>query len=382
MQIILIVNSTYGHPGNVAFRALQLGELLTERGTQWHCYARDSVVSSPHVSRVVPGGDCIPRALNFIRTALYPRFPSRALDRALFTRSVRRSVLPMVLGTRKYKVTTRNVLVHLWEYSAPLIEELQAAGIRVLLEVPIAPSAFVAAHPELYPAVEDPDERAAFQAADVLLAPSTFVRDALISSCGVPSSKTRVAPFGAIIPPPIQREYRLNKSVRFGFVGAVNRRKGVFHLLQAFNGHFPADELILCGRVHRELVRAVRHTPGVRAVGFGPVTPWYEQFDVMVFPTLLEGSAKVVYEAMAAGLPVITTPHAGAIIEDGVDGFLVPPGNAELLRARMHELRNSPELRRQIGERARATIERNYTWRHYAERVFAVYQELAPDFGG
>jgi glycosyltransferase involved in cell wall biosynthesis len=47
-----------------------------------------------------------------------------------------------------------------------------------------------------------------------------------------------------------------------------------------------------------------------------------------LFPTLSEGSANVVYEALSAGLPVITTPSAGSIIQDGVDGVIIPPRSA------------------------------------------------------
>ena len=58
---------------------------------------------------------------------------------------------------------------------------------------------------------------------------------------------------------------------------------------------------------------------------------WYRQSDVFVLPTLSDGFAITQLEAMSYGLPVVATPSCGAVVSDGVDGFIVPSRNAEAL---------------------------------------------------
>src|SRR6202040_262152 len=76
--------------------------------------------------------------------------------------------------------------------------------------------------------------------------------------------------------------------------------------------------------------------------------------DVFVFPSLFEGSAVVTYEALATGLPCVVTPSAGSVVRDGVEGFIVPPGEVEPLAERMERLGDDPALRQAVGLAARA----------------------------
>ena len=58
---------------------------------------------------------------------------------------------------------------------------------------------------------------------------------------------------------------------------------------------------------------------------------WYRQSDVFVLPTLSDGFAITQLEAMSYGLPVVTTPCCGAVVGYGLDGFVVPAGDADAL---------------------------------------------------
>ena len=85
----------------------------------------------------------------------------------------------------------------------------------------------------------------------------------------------------------------------------------------------------------------------------------YGASDVFVFPTLGDPYGLVINEAMAAGLPVVSTTAAGEIrqrIRSGKNGFLVEPARADQLAARMLALARDPDLRRRLGLAAAADV--------------------------
>jgi glycosyltransferase involved in cell wall biosynthesis len=95
----------------------------------------------------------------------------------------------------------------------------------------------------------------------------------------------------------------------------------------------------------------------------------FRKADVFVFPTLVEGMPLAVIEAMASGLPVITTPNGpGDIVRDGVDGFLVPPRNVDAIVERLEQLRANHDLRASMGQAARSRA-LGYTWSNYRENM-------------
>ena len=103
----------------------------------------------------------------------------------------------------------------------------------------------------------------------------------------------------------------------------------------------------------------------------------YEWADVFVFPSICEGSATVTYEALAAGLPVITTPNAGSVVRDGVDGFMVPIRDAEAIAARLELFLGDAELLAHMSQNA-IKRGREFSWEKYGERLVAALQQIIP----
>ena len=99
--------------------------------------------------------------------------------------------------------------------------------------------------------------------------------------------------------------------------------------------------------------------------------------DVFVFPSLFEGFALVILEAMAAGLPVITTPNTAGpdLIEDGKEGLIVPAGDVKALQTAMESLLNDPERAQAMGRAAHEKA-KEYTWERYGERWEEMLHEL------
>jgi glycosyltransferase involved in cell wall biosynthesis len=94
-----------------------------------------------------------------------------------------------------------------------------------------------------------------------------------------------------------------------------------------------------------------------------------------VFPSIEEGSALVTYEALASGLPVVATPNAGSVVQDGVQGFIVEAQNPPALGTRLDQLRADACLRRAMGAAARRLAE-GFPWAGYGQRLLEAYQQM------
>lgn len=95
---------------------------------------------------------------------------------------------------------------------------------------------------------------------------------------------------------------------------------------------------------------------------------YFQRADIFVYPSLYEGSAIAIYEALASGLPVITTPNNGSRITDGVEGFIVPIRDVEALKEKILVLYEDRELRETMGTNARKRAE-EFTWATYRRKV-------------
>jgi len=215
--------------------------------------------------------------------------------------------------------------------------------------------------------------------ADYILIPSDFVRDSFIAE-GVPETKLIQIPFGvdcSRFTPAARSEVHPFRAV---FVGQVNIRKGIPYLLEAWKRLGWRDaELWLVGRVLPEIkdvLRAYADLPGIRTVGFlNTPAEAYQQSDIFVFPSLEEGSALVTYEALACGLPVVTTPNAGSVVQDGIEGFIAPIRDTDALAERMEQLRANARLRQEMGRAARKRAE-EFPWERHGEQLASRYTRL------
>lgn len=140
------------------------------------------------------------------------------------------------------------------------------------------------------------------------------------------------------------------KGLQFVYSGPVSVRKGAHILLESWKALSPgaSSELHFYGVVTVP-TRVVDHA-GEGVVFHGSVSRAemvraYQEASVLVFPTLCDGFGMVAAEALAHGVPVITTPNAGAadLIVEGRNGFLVPPGDTAALAERMQWCLDHPQ---------------------------------------
>ena len=162
------------------------------------------------------------------------------------------------------------------------------------------------------------------------------------------------------------------------FSGALIERKGVHHLLEAWRRLELKDaELWLVGSVHAEIkpYLAKYAHKSIKVIGFAQKPEKYlRQSTVHVFPSQCEGSAKVTYEAAACGLPQITTREAGDLVEDGVQGIVIPPADVDALAAAIQHLYDHPEIVARMSRAARERVVENFTWDHFRARLLDAYE--------
>ncbi|MGR9099996.1 MAG: glycosyltransferase family 4 protein [Gammaproteobacteria bacterium] len=181
-------------------------------------------------------------------------------------------------------------------------------------------------------------EEEEWKLADCIVAGSQFVRSGLME-CGVPETKIRIVPYGVdsrmFARPERKNAGNDNGRLKVLFAGAVGLRKGAPDLLDALIRLGPEKvEARFAGPI--ALDRGKIEPYKAVAAFLGPVprsqmADLYHWADVFVLPSIVEGSATVCYEALMAGLPVITTPNAGTIVRDGIDGFIIPIRKSDTL---------------------------------------------------
>jgi glycosyltransferase involved in cell wall biosynthesis len=215
-----------------------------------------------------------------------------------------------------------------------------------------------------------------YDEADFVTVPSRFAFESMVAE-GIPESRLFLLPYGVdslrFTPAARRRE-----DFRLLFAGQVSLRKGVPYLFEAWKKlRLPGAELQLAGRVTpdaQRVVEAYRDEASIRFLGHvRDVPPLYREASAFVLPSIEEGSALVTYEAMAAGLPVICTPNAGAVVRDEVEGIEVPIRDADALASAIERLFRNPELRQEMGVAGRRRAG-EFTWEAAAGRLVDAYR--------
>jgi glycosyltransferase involved in cell wall biosynthesis len=210
--------------------------------------------------------------------------------------------------------------------------------------------------------------------ADTILVGSRFVRESFIEQ-GIEPSRLVTVPYGADLQrfQPATQPRPAGAPFRVLFVGQIGERKGVSHLLKAYQAFAKPDtrlqlvgDFVAGSEVYAPYRSLFEHTPNVPQARLAELL---RAADVFVLPTLVEGMPMVVIEAMACGLPVIVTAHGpDEVVRDGVDGCIVPPCDATAIAAALERLYADRELRLQMGRNALRRAS-HWTWERYAQRA-------------
>lgn len=218
--------------------------------------------------------------------------------------------------------------------------------------------------------------------ADLILCGSEFVKASCISF-GIDEGKLRVIPYGADLSKfdYSKKKCKLSEKIKVVFVGSVSYRKGADILLDVWQElikRFCNIELHLFGN---KQIEAPTNITNVFFHGFVNQEDLVEELrtaHISVLPTFFEGSSLAIYQSMAMGLAVVTTPNAGSIIKNKVNGLLVSYGNKVELFDTLCQLITDRNLREVLAQNALKDV-KQYTWYQYGRSLSSILQDRCKD---
>jgi glycosyltransferase involved in cell wall biosynthesis len=279
---------------------------------------------------------------------------------------------------------------HVYTFSGAGLDILEAArdaGLYTLVEQPAAPAEIeqqiMAEEHERYPDWEPSTnsdkvkteyamvQRREWEIADKIIAPSKFVAVGL-QRLGVPDDRCVTVPYGVSGSFSQVVHEKHEGPLRVLTVGGVRLQKGPQYTSEAAKLLGYGFEFRLVGTCVFPRAAKAELGRALRLVGNVPRSEVVEHFkwaDVFLFPTLCDGFGCVLLEALASGLPVITTTNSGIAIRDGVDGFVVPIRDAPSIADRLHRLASEPGLLAEMSHNARERSQA-FTLDAYGDRLY------------
>lgn len=284
----------------------------------------------------------------------------------------------------------------IYAFSGDALEQIQAAkqqGLWSAVEQMIAPrdvvERLVREEAEAFPDWIGPlpvnsfarifadREKAEWDLADLILCPSEFVRKHVVAAGGN-ENRCVVVPYGVNARSPASRQPRLPGPLRVLTAGQVGLRKGSPYVAEAARLLGGSARFRMVGPCHLPETIRQKLALSMEIAGIVPRAAMAEEYrwaDIFLLPSICEGSATVVYEALAAGLPVVTTENTGSVVRDGIEGFVVPLRDSQAIAQAVEKLAVDDQLRGEMSENAlrRAT---EFTVEKYGERLLAAIDTL------
>jgi len=181
----------------------------------------------------------------------------------------------------------------------------------------------------------------------------------------------------------------LRSNSRIGMLSRFSPIKGQHIFLDAVervSGKYPKARFVVAGRSlfgedeYEELMRSRGGAAGVEFPGFVDDVPGFlNDLDIVVHPSVEpEGFGQIIVEAMLCGKPVVVSAAGGSaeLVEDGVTGRLVPPGNAQALAEAIDDLLADPAKAVEMGNRAREVAAERYDIRKTTKAIQDVYERV------
>lgn len=315
----------------------------------------------------------------------------------------RRASHPFYTYQRRHRVLSKRILRRgfgranwlyvMYDEGLELLRAAKAQGLRTAVDVFVHPrTARLVRQEQLrfpdWPSTPLPESlieqmesylAQSLRLADLITCPSEWVAEGVVDLIGQVEDRIRVVPYGSSFEPAASGQPVPGRVL---FAGADFFRKGLPYLGMA------ATLLRRRGRHYQFLVAgaasdAVINHPVSKDLQFlGKLSSegMREQFkaaDVFALPTLSEGLASVLVEAMSHAVPVVTTARSGAVTTTGVGGVLVPVGDSEALASAIEMVVEDRQLRERLASNALGFARQHFTLEAWSARLGAVFSGAA-----
>ncbi|MCS7200794.1 MAG: glycosyltransferase family 4 protein [Patescibacteria group bacterium] len=218
-----------------------------------------------------------------------------------------------------------------------------------------------------------------YEEADYISIPSLFVKKTFLDN-GISEKKILYIQYGVDLTK-FKKIPKEDNVFRIIFAGKICLRKGIQYLIQAFDElNLLNSELILLGNVAEDIKKILTKYQNsskikIKKVAHFDLYKEYSNGSIFVLPSIEEGLARVIPEAMACGLPVICTTNTGGedIVRDGIDGFIIPIRDVEKLKEKILYFYENPEITKQMGQNAQDRVKSGFSWSDYGEKIYNTY---------
>ena len=222
-----------------------------------------------------------------------------------------------------------------------------------------------------------------------VFAASAFTKQTLLD-VGISESKITLLPLGCDLNHIVyeKREENLeSRPLKLLYAGTVTQRKGIKYLLEAIKTlkskveYRDSIELHIIGGVQGNSTALNQykglftyHAPLSQTELFNA----YKEYDALILPTIFEGFGLVIVEAMAAGLPVITTSHSIGpdVITEGVNGSIIPIRDVQAIVDAIISLRSKSNKEMSLMRDAAVASAKEYSWNSYQERLKIILEQM------
>lgn len=293
---------------------------------------------------------------------------------------------------KKWGLQDANIVYSMYHENPDFTRWAKAQGLRSVVDVFISPQTheIMAAEFADFPDWGDAPDATTIRTeeqmwketaglADVLVCPSEWVAQGVRALSPEAADKIRIVPYGCSIN--YAGQINQPEPGRILFVGGHALRKGLHYLAQAvtrLKSSNPEIDVRIAGMLPLEVV----NHPICKDLNFlgkldsEQLKTEFLSADCFVLPSLSEGFAGVVAEAIGAGCPVIVTPETGSPIEDGREGLMIPARNVMALTKAMNRMITDRDFRTGCASAClqRATFYSEAVWR---ERLIPVIMECA-----
>ncbi len=225
-----------------------------------------------------------------------------------------------------------------------------------------------------------------YELADFISVPSEFAKKTFIER-GIDKKKIIKIPYGVDIKQFNRENLQDKKDDKFRiiYVGNSSVRKGIIYLLKAFAElNLDGSELLIVGGVEKSLYPIIKNyfkngkIKHIKSQKQNNLKKYYNISKLFITCSIEEGLSMVQLQAMACGLPVISTVNAGAeeIVSNQLNGYILPIRDIEALKEKIKYLYQNPEVLKTMGCKAKEKSRNHFTWKEYGSKVISNYQNL------